>query len=198
MFHLNTGGGISCASCHPEGGEDGHVWSFAGVGLRRSQALEGGASARAPFHWSGDLLTFTDLFNEVMLKRMALPVTPPPGDVDALVRWMDTIPALPPGEGLDAELVERGRALFFDPAVKCGECHSGPTYSDERIYDVGTGGEFVTPSLLGVGLRAPLMHDGCAKDLRARFGLCGGNAHGDISGLDEADFDALVAFMKSL
>ncbi|MEO6600360.1 MAG: hypothetical protein ABIQ16_10840, partial [Polyangiaceae bacterium] len=28
VFHANTGGGIACASCHPEGGEDGRVWNF--------------------------------------------------------------------------------------------------------------------------------------------------------------------------
>jgi len=25
MFHMNSGIGIACASCHPEGGDDGHV-----------------------------------------------------------------------------------------------------------------------------------------------------------------------------
>ncbi len=74
MFHMNAGGGIACTSCHPEGGEDGHTWNFS-VGPRRSQTLEGGASARAPFHWSGDLVTFDNLVDEVMLKRMSLPAT---------------------------------------------------------------------------------------------------------------------------
>lgn len=198
MFHLNSSGGISCASCHPEGGEDGHVWSFSGVGLRRSQALEGGVGSRTPFHWSGDLSTFDALFGEVMLKRMALPVVPPVEDVSALATWLETIPALPPADALDPALVERGRALFFDSIVDCGSCHSGPAYTDHRLYDVGTGGEFVTPSLLGVGLRAPLLHDGCAASLHARFGVCGGDAHGDVSALTESDLDALVTFMRSL
>jgi len=54
------------------------------------------------------------------------------------------------------------------------------------------------PGLLGVGLRAPLMHDGCARTLRDRFGLCGGADHGGTAGLAGADIDALVAFMRSL
>jgi hypothetical protein len=198
MFHLNSSGGISCASCHPEGGEDGHTWSFRQVGLRRSQALEGGASSRGPFHWSGDLATFDDLFGEVMMKRMALPVTPPAESIAALAGWIDTIPALAPAEGLDPALVARGEALFFDPELRCDKCHSGPTFSDDQMWDVGTGGEFVTPSLLGVGLRAPLMHDGCARDLKARFGVCGGSAHGDVSLLPASDIDALVAYLKTL
>jgi cytochrome c peroxidase len=168
------------------------------VGLRRSQALEGGASSRGPFHWSGDLATFDDLFGEVMMKRMALPVTPPAESIAALAGWMDTIPALAPAEGLDPALVARGEALFFDPELRCDKCHSGPTFSDDQMWDVGTGGEFVTPSLLGVGLRAPLMHDGCARDLKARFGVCGGSAHGDVSLLPASDIDALVAYLKTL
>jgi mono/diheme cytochrome c family protein len=198
MFHLNSGGGISCASCHPEGGDDGHTWSFAQVGLRRSQALEGGVGSRLPFHWSGDLANFDDLFGEVMMKRMALPVTPPAASIAALAGWLDTIPALAPTEALDPALVERGEALFFDPEVRCDKCHSGPAFTDNRAWDVGTGGKFVTPSLLGVGLRAPLMHDGCAKDLHARFGICGGNAHGDVSLLPATDIDALVAYLRTL
>ena len=198
MFHMNSGGGISCASCHPEGGDDGHTWIFSGVGLRRSQALEGNVGSRAPFHWSGDLATFEDLFGEVMLKRMALPVTPPSEDTQALKDWLDTIPKLPPADDLDPTLVERGRVLFESADVGCSTCHSGPDYTDNKVHDVGTSGTFVTPALSGVGLRAPLMHDGCARTLRDRFGLCGGTDHGTVASLAATDVDALVAFMQSL
>jgi hypothetical protein len=198
MFHLNASGGISCASCHPEGGDDGHVWSFSSLGLRRSQALEGNVGARTPFHWSGDLADFPHLFTEVMMNRMALPVTPPDTHIQALSAWLDQIPALAPADGLDPALVARGQTLFSDATVGCASCHSGPTYADNLKHDVGTGGSFVTPALTGVGLRAPLMHDGCASSLRARFGVCGGTSHGNVANLSDGDIDALVAFMRSL
>lgn len=198
MFHMNAGGGIACASCHPEGGEDGHVWSFAGVGLRRSQPLQADVGGRAPFHWAGDLPTFRALFGEVMIKRMALPVVPPMDDVNALETWLDTVPPLAPADALDASLVARGKTLFTSENVGCSSCHSGDQYTDNVKHDVGTGGAFVTPSLLGVGLRAPLMHDGCATSLAARFGICGGDNHGNVAALASADIDALVAFMRSL
>jgi cytochrome c peroxidase len=133
-----------------------------------------------------------------MLKRMALPVVPPQADVQALTDWLDTIPALAPADDLDAPLVDRGRTLFFDATVGCADCHSGAEYSDNLKHDVGTSGTFVTPALLGVGLRAPLMHDGCARTLKDRFGICGGTNHGKIDQLSSADLDALVAFMRSL
>jgi hypothetical protein len=65
---------------------------------------------------------------------------------------------------------------------------------------VGTGGEFQVPSLLGVGTRLPLMHDGCAETLRDRFDDpdCGGHDHGDTSQLSSSDVDALVTFLETL
>ena len=35
---------VACATCHPEGAEDGHVWLFPGDGPRRTQTLLGGLS----------------------------------------------------------------------------------------------------------------------------------------------------------
>ena len=53
IFHANAGGGLACASCHPEGGEDGRVWNFVCAGARRTQSIRGGISETAPFHWDG-------------------------------------------------------------------------------------------------------------------------------------------------
>lgn len=198
MFHMNTGGGIACTSCHPEAGEDGHTWNFS-VGPRRSQSLEGGASARSPFHWTGDLPTFDDLVDEVMLKRMSLAA-----DVDvqqraALRDWIDTVPKAITADDLDADAVARGRALFEDDELACATCHGGADYTDNLPHDVGTGAAFITPSLVDVNMRAPLFHDGCAATLAGRFGPCGGgDAHGKTSKLTAADEADLVAFMQSL
>jgi mono/diheme cytochrome c family protein len=198
MFYMNTGGGISCQSCHPEAGEDGHTWNFS-VGLRRSQDLAGGASKRSPFHWSGDLVDFDHLFDEVMVRRMSLTSNVTPEQRGALRDWIDTVPRRLTADGLDPDAVERGRVLFSDEKVACATCHSGEDYSDNALHDVGTGAAFITPSLLGVNTRAPLFHDGCATTLTARFGPCGGgDAHGVTSHLSDAERDDLVAFMRSL
>jgi hypothetical protein len=198
MFHMNTGGGIACTSCHPEAGEDGHTWNFS-VGPRRSQALEGGASARAPFHWSGDLLTFDNLVDEVMLKRMSLPANVDVHQRAALKDWLDSVPKAATADDLDSAAVERGRVLFEDPELACATCHSGADFTDNQPHDVGTGAAFITPSLVDVNIRAPLFHDGCALTLEGRFGPCGGgDAHGKTSKLTRPDEADLVAFMQSL
>jgi hypothetical protein len=198
MFHMNTGGGIACTSCHPEAGEDGHTWKFS-AGPRRSQTLEGGASSRAPFHWTGDLATFDALVDEVMLKRMSLAATVDAEQRAALRDWLDSVPKATTADDLDTDAVERGRSLFEDPELGCATCHSGADYTDNLAHDVGTGGTFITPSLVDVNIRAPLFHDGCAVSLAGRFGACGGgDAHGKTSKLTRADEADLVAFMQSL
>jgi DNA-binding beta-propeller fold protein YncE len=198
MFHMNTGGGVSCTSCHPEAGEDGHTWSFT-VGLRRSQSLEGGVSTRAPFHWEGDLGTFDTLFDEVMMKRMSLAANVTARQRDALRDWLDSVPVAKTADDLDAAAVARGQALFEQDDLACSTCHSGSDYTDNAAHDVGTGKAFITPSLRGVGVRAPLFHDGCAMTLEDRFGPCGGgDAHGVTSKLTKAEESDLVAFMRSL
>ncbi|HVY30013.1 MAG TPA: cytochrome-c peroxidase [Polyangiaceae bacterium] len=198
MFHMNTGGGIACTSCHPEAGEDGHTWQFS-IGPRRSQTLEGGASQRAPFHWSGDLVTFDDLVDEVMLKRMSLSANVDETQRGALKDWLDSVPKAPTADDLDAAAVERGRTLFTSGTLACATCHSGDQYTDNKPHDVGTGGAFITPSLIDVNVRAPLFHDGCALTLDGRFGPCGGgDLHGVTSKMTRAERDDLVAFMRSL
>jgi hypothetical protein len=197
LFHLNAGGGLACASCHPEGGEDGRVWNFACQGARRTQSIRGGIGPTAPFHWDGAEADFSHLMDDVFVGRMA----GPPVSADqkqALQTWIDTIPALPVTAGLDASAVARGNALFGDAAVACGTCHAGTLLTSNATVDVGTGRAFQVPSLRGVSWRAPFMHDGCAPTLADRFGSCGGDKHGATSQLSASQLSDLTAYLQSL
>ena len=197
MFHMNSGIGIACASCHPEGGDDGHVWRFP-EGLRRTMPLEGGVMERAPFHWDGTLGDMGALVNTVMMTRMALPHTPSAEQIAALGAFLEQLPALPAPDGLDAAAVKRGEAVFRRDDVACASCHSGAQFTNNQLADVGTGGKFVTPTLLGVGLRPALFHDGCAKSIVQRFGVCGGTAHGKPELLSADERADLITFLRSL
>ena len=55
-FHqpATSSSSLACASCHPEGRDDGRVWKFDPTGPRRTQSLAGGIGDTAPFHWDGD------------------------------------------------------------------------------------------------------------------------------------------------
>jgi mono/diheme cytochrome c family protein len=197
LFHAAAPAGLACASCHPEGGDDGHIWNVAGK-VRRSQPLQGGVSQTAPFHWQGEHRTLDSLMRDTFVSRMS--GAPPDASLVAtLSDWLDR--ALPEPRALPtapADVLAEGRRAF--EASGCVACHSGDRLTNDATVDVGTGGAFQVPSLKAVALRTPLMHDGCAKTVRARFTdpACGGTQHGDVSRLSGPELDALVAYLESL
>lgn len=189
---------IACASCHPEGREDGHVWTFFQKKVR-TQTTAGGIGGTAPFHWSGTLRTTTELLDDTFVTRMGH-AKPSLETVRSLDGWVAGIAAPKRSSRATAEQLAHGEALFNDPTVGCATCHSGVALTNNATVDVGTGGKFQVPSLRGVASRGPWMHDGCATSLRARFepGSCGGTAHGQLGRLTSADLDDLTAWLETL
>lgn len=195
LFHMNSGTGISCSSCHPEGSEDGRVWHFSGIGARRTQFIGGGVMKRAPFHWDGDLEDFSSLVHEVFVSRMGAP-RPSKAQIARFGTWLDTIPA-PPSRTIAADVAQRGLAAF--EKAECSECHSGPDMTNNLRFDVGTGGTFKVPTLLGIGSRGPYLHTGCADTIAQRFDPgCGGDRHGAPEKLSDAERQDLIAYLEAL
>lgn len=185
--------------CHPEGGEDGRVWSFDRIGERRTQSLRGGIMHLAPFHWDGDMKDLSTLMTEVFTGRMG---GMPLGEehVKALGKYLDGIPALPTSPPRDPAAVGRGEKLFRDNKVGCATCHGGADFTNNLSMEVGTGRRLQVPTLKGVSWRAPFMHTGCAKTMADRFdAVCGGgDAHGVTSHLSPSERADLSAFMETL
>lgn len=195
LFHTATPSMTACASCHPEGGEDGHVWDFVGTGVRRTQTLLGGLLETAPFHWSGDQADMSAIMMGGFMQRMGGSSTP--DEARLIGEWLDAQP-MPPALDQDPSAVERGRLYFTDASVGCAGCHAGEALTDNRSVDVGTGGAFQVPSLRGVAWRAPYFHDGCAESLEAvLLGACEG-AHPNAAALDEAAQADLAAYLRTL
>ncbi|MDX2012436.1 MAG: c-type cytochrome [Myxococcaceae bacterium] len=195
LFHLSTGS-IACASCHPEGHDDGHVWTVGGQ-ARRTQALSGGLLETAPFHWAGDLPELQDVMRDTFVSRMGGEL---PG-VDAITnlgQFLEGLEAPRPLARAQAANVAAGRAAFSKAG--CGTCHSGTKLGSTASMPIGKGAATQVPSLVGVSRRGPWMRDGCAKTLRARFvdASCGGASHGDAHTLTPAELDALVAYLEGL
>jgi cytochrome c peroxidase len=200
VFHSNSGGGLACASCHPEGHEDGRIWDFQCSGPRRTQDVSGGLIGTEPFHWEGDLPDFPRLVDTVFVGRMSGPTLTRDQSTAAL-NWVNSVPSKPALRAPTDPQVQRGRALFNSPALACFSCHAGAAFTNNTTIDVGTSAAFQVPSLRGVGWRAPYMHDGCASTLAARFtsAFCaGGDSHGRTSQLTTPQIDDLVAFLESL
>jgi mono/diheme cytochrome c family protein len=197
LFHMRAGAGIACASCHAEGGDDGHVWTFHAIGARRTQNLRGGILGSEPFHWDGDMQDFPTLVREVFVGRMA-GFMPEIAQTDALAQWIDRQPELKTAAH-DASAVQRGKQLFESESTQCASCHSGELFTNNQLADVGTGAAFQVPALRGVSFRTPLMHDGCAKSLADRFGSCGGgDKHGRTSQLKPNELADMLSYLETL
>lgn len=195
FFHGDAGRGTACASCHPEGGDDGRVWSFAEIGPRRTPTVPVGFLETAPFHWSGDLPDLNHLMGTVFTERMGGPALDA-SHTAAVGDWLDTRPTDAPRVAR-GEAAIRGEAAFAEAG--CASCHSGAMYTNNATVDVGTGAAFQVPSLVGVSRALPVMHDGCASTLRDRFDpACGGRAHGTIQSIDDPRVDDLVAYLETL
>lgn len=198
VFHSQTALQIACASCHPEGREDGIVWDFATDGPRRTQSLAGNILDRAPYHWDALESSLPVLLDDVFAKRMS-GGTLTAAEKASLGPWLDRIPAPAAAPG-DVAAIERGKAIFENGDVGCVACHSGPLLTNNQRANVGTGGNFKTPSLLGLADRAPFLHTGCAKTLMDRFGQCNAapGVHGDTSRLSTEQLSDLVQYLESL
>jgi mono/diheme cytochrome c family protein len=197
LFHLANVNGFACASCHAEGHEDGHVWHF--EKLRRTQSLRGHILGTEPFHWNGEDPDFETAVHQVLGSKpfgsegLGVPY------VKAMEGWVDQLAAPKPKLPTDAAAVDRGRTLFQDSTVGCTDCHAGSKLTNNKTVSVGTGEPLQVPSLIGVGSRAPFMHDGCATTLADRFGSCGGGEeHGHVATLSDAQRADLVSYLESL
>jgi hypothetical protein len=196
LFHVQAGQMVACASCHPEGRDDGHVWLLDGH-LRRTPSLSATIAGTAPYHWPGDFKDMNALVQNVYTVRMGGSVLAS-DQLGVVEHWVLGLPSLPAPSWVDANAAARGKVSFENATVACATCHSGPKLTNNKTVDVGTGAPYQVPPLVGVGWRTPLMHDGCAATIADRFGSCSTPGHGDLSSLSSADVSDLSAYLESL
>lgn len=202
LFHhaANETASLACASCHPEGQEDGNTWVFDPIGPRRTQTISGDVLATAPLHWDGDMSGLDAIMSEVFVRRMG-GLHQGPRHVLAFSKWMTTLPSLPVSPRGTQSQIDHGKELFEGKA-DCASCHSGTHFTSNQNKDVGTGRSFQVPMLKGISHRAPYMHDGCAPTLHDRFvgpaSCTGGDKHGNVSILSTQEIDDLVAYLETL
>ena len=132
----------------------------------------------------------------------------------------------PPARGLVTPEAERGEQIFLE--IGCGSCHipqlnTGPSsnplfdrkpvrlFSDLLLHDIGTGdgieqdaatgAEIRTPSLWGLRMRRPLLHDGRAANIPqaiVRHDAEASAVRRSYEALTSAQRAELLAFLKSL
>ena len=121
---------------------------------------------------------------------------------------------------------QRHGLWLYESKAFCWRCHVGSNFTDESFHNTGVSwakepldlgrhaitknnadkGKFKTPSLRGVALTAPYMHDGSLKTLEdvVRFYSRGGNANPNLDplvaplNLSDEEVRSLVEFLKAL
>jgi hypothetical protein len=205
LFHTDPGVGVACASCHPEGLDDGHVWTFSSALdgstlVRRTMPLAGLLLSRQPYHWDAALDDPDALMADTFVSRMG-------GTIDAettadLFDWLDGLRHVRAHPATDQGAIAIGRAAF--DRAECGTCHSGPAFTNNTVASIGGTEDVKVPTLLGVGLRNHILHDGSLLDLDERFrvswadGFLPTNAHGNVTALTDDEIEALKAYLRTL
>jgi hypothetical protein len=207
--HLTPSGIVTCATCHPGGGEDGLSWFLHTADippkLRRSSPAWGGRPALAPYHWDGGLPDAADLAEVNIVDLLGgdgLLV-----DTAAIAAWLAERPLPVPRPLAPSEQARARHGARVFEAAGCGACHAGPLFADGRAHDVlapsadpdGALAEVDTPTLRGVRARPPYLHDGRAPTLRDVLTTHNrGDRHGRTSRLSSTDLDDLVLYLQTL
>jgi DNA-binding beta-propeller fold protein YncE/mono/diheme cytochrome c family protein len=195
--------GRACASCHPDGRDDGLVWRL-GAGPRQTPTLIGRVE-RGPYNWLATHEKLEDNLVETMgrLGGTGLPKARLAELRAYLQKGLMAPPRPAPGPG-EAELRERGRRLFASEEVGCAGCHAPATgTSDHKKHDVGSRSKaeaasaFRTPPLLFVGNTAPYFHDGRYATLEALLDD-NNDRMGSTTQLSPEDRAALLAYLRTL
>jgi hypothetical protein len=167
VFHSNAGSGSACASCHAEGRDDGHAWESKELGARRTPSLLGTLAGTAPYHWNGEAKDMNALMRMTFTGRMG-GRSLEHDQSDALDGWITKVPGMVASAPRDADAAKRGQAVFESASAKCTTCHAGGRLTNNTTVNVGTiGGAYQVPSLVGVGFRAPYLHDGSRASFKA-------------------------------
>jgi YVTN family beta-propeller protein len=215
-------GQFSCSSCHLDNTLDGLQWDLEpdGFGLdivdnRDIEDLMG----TQPYKWNGgnpDLPTECGPRTEKYFYRTQSFNLMQLTDLVAFILSLPPRPnryRSPSGELTPAQ--ERGRAIFdriraknghlIPEADRCSTCHSGPKYTDNKSFDVGTGkptdqvSKFDTPQLTDIDYSAPYLHDGSAKSLEEIWTIFNPkDQHGVTNDLTKDELNDLIEYLRTL
>ena len=194
---VTASAGVSCATCHFEGRNDGMTWPT-DHGIRSTPSLAGRVSDTVPLTWTAGVPSVFEearLTSQERLGGRGATVE----ELAALVAFIDFTREVdvPERHTVNAQ-TERGRTLFERADVGCASCHWGPRHTDQGSHPLYGLEAVDTPSLTGVAATAPYLHDGRAPTLRDVLESARDGGMGDTSMLSEQDMQDLEAYLRTL
>ncbi len=196
----------SCASCHPDTRVDGLNWDLLNDGIGNPKNVKSMLYAHRtpPAMWLG-VREGADSAVRSGFKfiQFALPPEAECKAVDEFLKSLTPVPSPYLVKGDLSPAARRGKAVF--KKAGCGDCHSGPYYTNLKEYDIGTGvgpdkgRPFDTPTLIECWRTAPYLHDGRAATMMDVLTTCNpGDRHGKTSHLSKQELEDLVEYLLSL
>jgi hypothetical protein len=191
------GAGVSCATCHVEGRNDGVTWKF-DTGLRQTPSLAGLVSSTAPITWTNDVSTVVEevrltsqgrMGGHGLTERQMLSVA-------SYIDWTRDVDVAFPVH--DEAAWDRGRALFERQDVGCATCHLGERLTDNNAYPMFGENMINTPALVGLVVTGPYLHDGSASTLRDVVDMADAGGMGHTAHLTDSEKQDLVLYLQSL
>ncbi|MCC8170565.1 MAG: YVTN family beta-propeller repeat-containing protein [Parabacteroides sp.] len=191
----------SCNGCHPgDARTDGMNWDLMNDGVGNSKNCKSllfshvtppsmisgiRASAEVAVRAGYNFIQFFDITEEDAKC------------VDAYLMSLRPVPSPYLVNGELSEKAKEGRKIF--EKLGCGECHSGPYFTDMKMYRIGENVEFEkgwdTPTLREVWRTAPYLFNGRAATMHDVFEV---EKHGINKKISQKDMDALVEYVNSL
>lgn len=191
----------SCNGCHPgDARTDGMNWDLMNDGVGNSKNCKSlmfshvtppnmisgiRASAEVAVRAGYNFIQFFDISEEDALC------------VDKYLMSLHPVPSPFLVNGELSDKAKDGRKVF--EKLKCGECHSGPCYTDMKMHRIGEDVEFEkgwdTPTLREVWRTAPYLFDGRAATMEEVFEV---HKHGIDKKVSKKDIEALVEYVNSL
>lgn len=215
-------GQFGCANCHLDATIDGLQWDLEPDGFGKdivdNRSLEDLAGTE-PFKWNGgnpDMPTECGPRTEKFFFRSQ---SFNQQQLTDLVTYVFSLPYRPNRHRLaNGELTpaqERGKAIFERTKYKngkpipesnqCATCHSGPKYTNQQRFDVGTGKltdrspVIDVPQLPNVAYSAPYLHDGSARSLEEIWTVFNPkDTHGVSNDLTKDELNDLIEYLKTL
>lgn len=184
--------GVSCASCHPDGREDGITWSTP-EGPRQTPMLAGKVHATEPYGWTRGVGNLPDYIKTTVERLGGSGIDD--SELAALASYVERMPA-PTMPESDSPAVSHGFSVFMSSG--CATCHVAGDGTDKTAHSFElNAGSYDTPTLRFVGLTAPYFHDGRYPTLKALLDDKQ-NEMGWPAKLSQGDRDDLQSYLESL
>lgn len=191
----------SCNGCHPgDARTDGMNWDLMNDGVGNSKNCKSmlfshvtppnmisgiRASANVAVRAGYNFIQFFDVSEEDALC------------VDAYLMSLRPVPSPFLVNGELSDKAKEGRKIF--DKLRCGECHSGPYFTDMKMHRIGENIEFEkgwdTPTLKEVWRTAPYLFNGRAATMQEVFDVY---KHGIEKKISKKDTEALTEYVNSL